>query len=558
MNWFSNLKVSTKIITVVAILSVISGVIGVIGIRNMHTIDDRADTMYREELMGLSHIKQASINLLYISRAEKNFLLSSSKDERDRYLEASSKYRAELKDNLAKAKPLFYTEKGKELLQKLESALADWEKVHQKVMELAAKEKTADKKESTELSFGEARQKIDVLEGLVTELTKLKEANAQKDNEDIASIYQSSFSSMVTLIIVGILIGLALGITISRMISRALVKAVDVADRIAQGDLCVSIGETGKDETGQLLASLAAMVTKLTEVVTEVKSASDNVASGSQQMSSGSEELSQGASEQAAAAEEASSSMEQMASNIRQNADNAMQTEKIAVKSATDAQEGGKAVAQTVNAMKEIAGKISIIEEIARQTNLLALNAAIEAARAGEHGKGFAVVASEVRKLAERSQKAAAEISELSSSSVEVAVKAGDMLTRMLPDIKRTAELVQEISAACREQDTGGEQINKAIQQLDQVIQQNAGASEEMSSTAEELSSQAEQLQETIGFFKTREDKSARSSARQTVKSVSKMAVKKVALVKSPNLTRAGSSGAAIQMGQTDEAFERF
>ncbi len=190
--------------------------------------------------------------------------------------------------------------------------------------------------------------------------------------------------------------------------------------------------------------------------------------------------------------------MEQMASNIRQNADNAQQTEKIAVKSAGDARAGGKAVAETVNAMKQIAEKISIIEEIARQTNLLALNAAIEAARAGEHGKGFAVVAAEVRKLAERSQTAAAEISELSGTSVEVAEKAGEMLEKLVPDIQKTAELVEEISAASNEQNTGAEQINKAIQQLDQVIQQNAGASEELASTSEELSSQAEQLKAAV------------------------------------------------------------
>jgi methyl-accepting chemotaxis protein len=194
--------------------------------------------------------------------------------------------------------------------------------------------------------------------------------------------------------------------------------------------------------------------------------------------------------------------MEEMGSNIRQNADNALQTEKIAIKSAQDARDGGKAVEQTVSAMREIAGKISIIEEIARQTNLLALNAAIEAARAGEHGKGFAVVASEVRKLAERSQTAAAEISKLSTSSVDVAEKAGAMLLQLVPDIQKTAELVQEISAACNEQSSGAEQVNKAIQQLEQVIQQNASASEEMASTSEELSSQAERLQDAIAFFK--------------------------------------------------------
>jgi methyl-accepting chemotaxis protein len=193
--------------------------------------------------------------------------------------------------------------------------------------------------------------------------------------------------------------------------------------------------------------------------------------------------------------------MEEMGSNISQNSDNASQTEKIALKAAGNAEEGGKAVSETVEAMREIAEKITIIEEIARQTNLLALNAAIEAARAGEHGKGFAVVASEVRKLAERSQKAAGEISELSQSSVDVAERAGEMIAGIIPDIRRTAELVQEINAASTEQDAGADQINNALAQLDQVVQQNASSSEEMASMAEELSSQAVQLQETVSFF---------------------------------------------------------
>jgi methyl-accepting chemotaxis protein len=317
-----------------------------------------------------------------------------------------------------------------------------------------------------------------------------------------------TFSRVIAIMAMVLLGAVVLSFAVSVIIARSVTKILGaephaiaaIAKSIAGGDLTLRFNSHGTAEG--VYADMQKMAEKLKEVVADVKSSADNVASGSQQMSSGAEQLSQGTTEQAANAEEASSSVEEMNATIRQNADNATQTEKIARKSANDALESGKAVTEAVNAMKDIAGKISIIEEIARQTNLLALNAAIEAARAGEHGKGFAVVAAEVRKLAERSQVAAAEISQLSGTSVGVAEQAGDMLSKLVPDIQKTAELVQEITAASKEQAGGADQINSSIQQLNQVVQQNAGAAEEMSSTAEELASQASQLMETIAFFK--------------------------------------------------------
>jgi methyl-accepting chemotaxis protein len=273
------------------------------------------------------------------------------------------------------------------------------------------------------------------------------------------------------------------------------------AEEVANGNLTVDIRERSPQD--KLMQALSSMVGGLTRTVSDIRAIAGEVSAASQSISTASIQVSKGASSQAAAAEQASSSMEQMVSNIKQNADNAQQTDKIANKSAKDAQESGKSVLEAVAAMKEIANKISIIEEIARQTNLLALNAAIEAARAGEHGKGFAVVAAEVRKLAERSQKAAGEINQLSASTLKVSEKSGEMLDKLVPDIQRTAELVQEITAASKEQDTGAEQINKALQQLEQVIQQNASASEEMASTTEELTGQSDQLVSALSFFHT-------------------------------------------------------
>ena len=277
--------------------------------------------------------------------------------------------------------------------------------------------------------------------------------------------------------------------------------AAEVANRIALGDFTSKI-ELKAGDTSSLMASMQQMSEKLSETITQVRTTAEELTNASTQVSSTSQVLSQATSEQAASLEETTSAIEQMSASIAQNTDNAKTTDGIARKSSEDALAGGGAVRSTVAAMKSIAGKISIIDDIAYRTDLLALNAAIEAARAGEHGKGFAVVAAEVRKLAERSQVAAQEIGELAGSSVDAAENAGTLLETMLPSIRKTADLVSEITAASEEQTTGVNQISQAMTQLNSVTQQNAASSEELSATAEEMSAQAVNLMEIMAQFK--------------------------------------------------------
>lgn len=342
---------------------------------------------------------------------------------------------------------------------------------------------------------GGVMEELIVLDDLIS--TILSDAKTISDD-----LFQSTKYELITLVILGLVLSIIFGLLITRSITLPIKKAVEMTDKISQGDLTARTDLKQNDEVGNLVRLLEVMAGKLTDVVSNIVGGAENIASASQQISSTSQHMSQGSTEQASSTEEVSSSMEQMVANIQQNADNSQQTEKIALLSSKNIINGSESTSSAVKSMKEIANKIQFVNDIAFQTNILALNAAVEAARAGEYGKGFAVVAAEVRKLAERSKVAADEIDVVSKSGVEISEKAGEQLEAVVPEMDKTVKLVQEISAASQEQNSGADQINSALQQLSQVTQQNAAASEELASNSEELYAQAEQLKELISFFK--------------------------------------------------------
>ena len=537
----NNWKIGTRISAGFTAVILIAGILGMFAYFKLGSIETSAHDVVDNAMPSIYLVGQVQNGAIsqYAKLAE--HVASTDKEDMARIEKEIMAVRARNTEILSQYEKLISSARERSLYDTFKSSRASFVTVFEDVLKLSRIGTTASNAEATKLMNRSMRPAYKKYLDDADALVALNKAAGEEAGKGIQSLVGASRTGILVGLAIAVVVASLISLAVVRSITKPLASAVELVGHVADGDLSHRVQAQSTDELGNMLDSLNRMVdalktsahvaTKISEgdltvqattlsdrdvlgqalvkmlealrkTVHDVSLSSANVASSSEEMSSAAQQISQGSTEQASAAEETTSAMEEMTSSVQQNSDNARQTDKIASTAADDARSSGEAVNKMVAAMKEIAEKINIIEEIARKTDLLALNAAVEAARAGEHGKGFAVVASEVRKLAERSQTAAAEISRLTGDGVRTAEGAGGLLAKLVPDIRKTAELVREIAAASAEQSTGASQVNKAVQQLDQVIQQNASAAEQMASTAEELASQAEVLQTAVSFFR--------------------------------------------------------
>ncbi len=510
MGFLQNLKIGVRLFLLLTFMSALLIAIGVLGIYGMGSANQGMESIYKDRLqpvndlalindymrtnlqeilLAVQHDPKLPVHVLH----EKTHRVTLHTDRVDKGLK-------DIDEVWKKYMATKLTEKEALLAKEFAEKRASY--VNEGLLPAKKAVLANDYLETGRLSVERVLPTFNTAKEVAEKLMQLQVDVARTEYQTSVKLYENIRMIAIVSIIAGVLLAIFLGILIIRSVVTPINLAVKAANSLAEGDMTVALKSESRDETGLMLAALENMVQKLTGIVAEVRVNSDNLATASNNISSTAQSLSQGANEQAANVEETSSSLEEMAATINQNTENAKLTDDMATKSSEKAEEGGKAMKATLDAMRQISEKIGIIEEIAYQTNILALNAAIEAARAGDHGKGFAVVADEVRKLAQRSQVAAQEISSVSTDSVKVAERAGRLIEEVVPDIKKTADLVQEIAAASNEQSAGVKQINTAMAQLDQVTQTNASSSEELAATAEEMSGQAAQLQQIMAFFK--------------------------------------------------------
>ncbi|MDY7228297.1 HAMP domain-containing methyl-accepting chemotaxis protein [Hyalangium rubrum] len=499
MIWFRNFKITTKLLVAFLSLLVLSSGLGFFALDVIEDLRRVADEAANQWGPGVQHLAKVRGSLLKLRNAELSHLVALSPEAKERLEGEAEQSRQEFERSLKGYEQSVLPVAERQLLEETKKPWEDFLGRHHQLMELSRK--NGDRR-SIEALQVQSSKDFEVLTGKVDALVATFVKGARQTTAEAATAHDSARRWIGTVMVGSVLLGAVLCFVVARSITAPLAAAVKVADRIAEGDLTVSIEATTGDEAGRLLAAMKRMVQRLEQTLRDVREGARALAAAAAQVSSSSQSLSQGTSEQASSMEETTASLEEMSATIQENGNHSRQMAQMALKGASEAADSGKAVTETVEAMSAIAERVTIIEEIAYQTNLLALNAAIEAARAGEHGRGFAVVATEVRKLAERAQGAAREIGTMAAQSVKVAERSGSLLGELVPSIHKTAQLVQEVVSASTEQASGVNQMNRAMIQMDQVTQRNASAAEELASTAEEMSAQAEALQVLVSVFR--------------------------------------------------------